>query len=339
MMTGLLQPQAAKILTVNEFKRDKRRFTGGLNKIVNADDVGMVQPAALFHFTLKIVECGRIACEFLGQSLDGQLLAGLLIHGQPYFAPSAPSQLALQLVAAGQQIVFARLHIAGQLKMQPAIGHLHRLAGPHLHPPQHPGPIKKNSTRARCLYKNVVGSDGKASMLIGGGHNRDGASGSGPNMMSAFAKEEFLEDHAVRAGNEYPDRFGGHEKNGGEGGIRTLGRRNTPYGGLANHCIQPLCHLTGRADGNVDRCQRGVNPSGGQGRRRGAYCIHEIHRRQITPHRRPAKRSVVPQPRLRPRQRREGPHHRHRQRLLRKLGRDQGEQLRPHQTSHSACHF
>ena len=95
MMTGLLQPQAAKILTVNEFKRDKRRFTGGLNKIVNADDVGMVQPAALLHFTLKIVECGRIASEFLGQSLDGQLLAGLLIHGQPYFAPSAPSQLAL----------------------------------------------------------------------------------------------------------------------------------------------------------------------------------------------------------------------------------------------------
>src|SRR5690606_13368017 len=31
----------------------------------------------------------------------------------------------------------------------------------------------------------------------------------------------------------------------GERGIRTLGRRNTPYAGLANRCNRPLCHLSG----------------------------------------------------------------------------------------------
>jgi hypothetical protein len=34
------------------------------------------------------------------------------------------------------------------------------------------------------------------------------------------------------------------EKSGGEGGIRTPGRGFSPYNGLANRRIQPLCHLS-----------------------------------------------------------------------------------------------
>ena len=33
-------------------------------------------------------------------------------------------------------------------------------------------------------------------------------------------------------------------ENGGERGIRTLGRDLNPYGGLANHCFKPLSHLS-----------------------------------------------------------------------------------------------
>ena len=33
--------------------------------------------------------------------------------------------------------------------------------------------------------------------------------------------------------------------NGGEGGIRTLGTGVSPYNGLANRRIRPLCHLSG----------------------------------------------------------------------------------------------
>ena len=35
------------------------------------------------------------------------------------------------------------------------------------------------------------------------------------------------------------------EKSGGEGGIRTLGTGVSPYNGLANRRIRPLCHLSG----------------------------------------------------------------------------------------------
>ena len=37
---------------------------------------------------------------------------------------------------------------------------------------------------------------------------------------------------------------------GGEGGIRTPGRGFSPYNGLANRRIQPLCHLS--ADGSAE---------------------------------------------------------------------------------------
>src|SRR5579862_8961542 len=35
------------------------------------------------------------------------------------------------------------------------------------------------------------------------------------------------------------------EISGGEGGIRTLGTGVSPYNGLANRRIRPLCHLSG----------------------------------------------------------------------------------------------
>jgi hypothetical protein len=35
------------------------------------------------------------------------------------------------------------------------------------------------------------------------------------------------------------------ERPGGEGGIRTLGTGVSPYNGLANRRIRPLCHLSG----------------------------------------------------------------------------------------------
>ncbi len=37
-------------------------------------------------------------------------------------------------------------------------------------------------------------------------------------------------------------------KAGGEGGIRTLGTGVSPYNGLANRRIRPLCHLSGVAE-------------------------------------------------------------------------------------------
>jgi hypothetical protein len=36
-----------------------------------------------------------------------------------------------------------------------------------------------------------------------------------------------------------------NEGTGGEGGIRTLGTGVSPYNGLANRRIRPLCHLSG----------------------------------------------------------------------------------------------
>jgi hypothetical protein len=37
----------------------------------------------------------------------------------------------------------------------------------------------------------------------------------------------------------------GLKTSGGEGGIRTLGTGVSPYNGLANRRIRPLCHLSG----------------------------------------------------------------------------------------------
>ena len=37
----------------------------------------------------------------------------------------------------------------------------------------------------------------------------------------------------------------GLKTSGGEGGIRTLGTGFSPYNGLANRRIRPLCHLSG----------------------------------------------------------------------------------------------
>ncbi len=54
----------------------------------------------------------------------------------------------------------------------------------------------------------------------------------------------------------------------GEGGIRTLGTENTPYDGLANRCLKPLGHLSGR-----------VRARGGPGATRGAGAIVCIGRR------------------------------------------------------------
>src|SRR5262247_3386315 len=42
----------------------------------------------------------------------------------------------------------------------------------------------------------------------------------------------------------YPLSYGSPRKDGGEGGIRTLGTGNPPYAGLANRCLQPLGHLS-----------------------------------------------------------------------------------------------
>ncbi len=43
----------------------------------------------------------------------------------------------------------------------------------------------------------------------------------------------------------------GLKESGGEGGIRTLGTGVSPYNGLANRRIRPLCHLSANADKSV----------------------------------------------------------------------------------------
>ena len=40
-------------------------------------------------------------------------------------------------------------------------------------------------------------------------------------------------------------RLSSWNHSGGEGGIRTLGTGVSPYNGLANRRIRPLCHLSG----------------------------------------------------------------------------------------------
>ena len=40
---------------------------------------------------------------------------------------------------------------------------------------------------------------------------------------------------------------------GGEGGIRTPGRSFSPYNGLANRRIQPLCHLSAGGSAEANR--------------------------------------------------------------------------------------
>ena len=45
----------------------------------------------------------------------------------------------------------------------------------------------------------------------------------------------------------------GVQKSGGEGGIRTLGTGFSPYNGLANRRIRPLCHLSGVRSSSLPR--------------------------------------------------------------------------------------
>jgi hypothetical protein len=46
------------------------------------------------------------------------------------------------------------------------------------------------------------------------------------------------------------------EESGGEGGIRTLGTGVSPYNGLANRRIRPLCHLSGVRSYSLTRLNR-----------------------------------------------------------------------------------
>jgi hypothetical protein len=43
------------------------------------------------------------------------------------------------------------------------------------------------------------------------------------------------------------------DRTGGEGGIRTLGTGVSPYNGLANRRIRPLCHLSGAQNDSLPR--------------------------------------------------------------------------------------
>ena len=43
----------------------------------------------------------------------------------------------------------------------------------------------------------------------------------------------------------------GFQRSGGEGGIRTLGTGVSPYNGLANRRIRPLCHLSDLGDNTL----------------------------------------------------------------------------------------
>jgi hypothetical protein len=46
----------------------------------------------------------------------------------------------------------------------------------------------------------------------------------------------------------------GVKTSGGEGGIRTLGTGVSPYNGLANRRIRPLCHLSATISDSLPRC-------------------------------------------------------------------------------------
>jgi hypothetical protein len=54
--------------------------------------------------------------------------------------------------------------------------------------------------------------------------------------------------NAKVSGVEIGIRKTSEDKNGGDGGIRTLDRALQPYNGLANRRLQPLGHISGRAD-------------------------------------------------------------------------------------------
>src|SRR5438094_7736901 len=56
--------------------------------------------------------------------------------------------------------------------------------------------------------------------------------------------EKFAADPQAHTGNSSRCK-GNVMGSGGEGGIRTPGRGFSPYNGLANRRIQPLCHLSG----------------------------------------------------------------------------------------------
>jgi hypothetical protein len=49
----------------------------------------------------------------------------------------------------------------------------------------------------------------------------------------------------TKGGNNARRKCLGFKTSGGEGGIRTLGTGVSPYNGLANRRIRPLCHLSG----------------------------------------------------------------------------------------------
>src|SRR5580693_4673276 len=53
----------------------------------------------------------------------------------------------------------------------------------------------------------------------------------------------------------------GFRTSGGEGGIRTLGTGVSPYNGLANRRIRPLCHLSGVRSYSLPRRGRAFLPA------------------------------------------------------------------------------
>jgi hypothetical protein len=55
--------------------------------------------------------------------------------------------------------------------------------------------------------------------------------------------------------------FAGLNTSGGEGGIRTLGTGVSPYNGLANRRIRPLCHLSGVWSYSLPRRHRSLRAS------------------------------------------------------------------------------
>ena len=103
--------------------------------------------------------------------------------------------------------------MGGGLQLQPAIGHLHGLAGKNLQSPEHRRAIEPNAARAghgQILDEHFPATHLQPRVLGGSGFDRDGATRRGADGMRALANEVFGYNHAIGSSDEHFDLVGSH---------------------------------------------------------------------------------------------------------------------------------
>ncbi len=97
--TLLITPHVGQLLPLHKLHGQERVLTRQIHQVVDADDIGVAELAALLHLTLHIIERGFVHGHLRRKAFEGKLLIKLRVHGQIHHTHAAPAKLLDDFIA------------------------------------------------------------------------------------------------------------------------------------------------------------------------------------------------------------------------------------------------